>query len=143
MNASELLEKAKYRSICNYCGNAVANGREGCTWSREGKPVEGWTAVWDTRNGTETWKVLMCPQYKTEHEGREITDEGLKRMAAEICLRAVKDYRIVCRQARRGRRSNMRGELEHFFVSDHWAVEVMELDGQSIIETIKEEYGIA
>lgn len=143
MIANEILEKAKYRSICNYCGNAVPNDHEGCTWSREGKPVEGWTAVWDARNGMETWKVLMCPQYKTEHEGREITDEGLKRLAAEVCIRAVKDYRAACKQTKRGRKTVSKVSLEHFFLSDHWALEVMEIDGEAIIEAIKEEYGIA
>lgn len=33
-------------TICWACANAVpdADGERGCSWSREGKPVEGWVA---------------------------------------------------------------------------------------------------
>lgn len=63
-------------TICWACANAVpdAEGERGCPWSREGKPVEGWTAerrdilVQDTSPGgekkrIESYQVITCPEF--------------------------------------------------------------------------------
>lgn len=63
-------------TICWACANAVPDeeGTRGCPWSREGKPVEGWTAerrdilVQPTRPGgekkrLESYCVITCPAF--------------------------------------------------------------------------------
>ena len=63
-------------TICWACANAVpdADGERGCSWSREGKPVEGWAAarldilVQPTRPGgerkpVESYQVITCPEF--------------------------------------------------------------------------------
>ena len=63
-------------TLCWRCANAVPDreGERGCTWSREGKPVEGWKAVRrDIRAGntadgkkTESYRVRKCPQFRRD-----------------------------------------------------------------------------
>lgn len=61
---------------CWFCANAVpdADGERGCSWSREGRPVEGWAAarrdilVQATRPGgerkpVESYQVITCPEF--------------------------------------------------------------------------------
>lgn len=63
-------------TICWACANAVPDeeGTRGCSWSREGKPVEGWVAarrdilVQATRPGggkkpVESYQVITCPAF--------------------------------------------------------------------------------
>lgn len=63
-------------TLCWGCGNAVpdAEGERGCSWSREGKPVEGWVAerrdilVQATSPGgekkrIESYQVITCPAF--------------------------------------------------------------------------------
>lgn len=53
--------------LCWTCKNAC-NG--GCSWSKEFKPVDGWTAEKTTIpvNGeyAETYKIIKCPEYKSD-----------------------------------------------------------------------------
>ena len=52
--------------LCWSCQNAVPteDGRRGCEWSRELRPVPGWTAklVRKAVMGL-TWSVTQCPKY--------------------------------------------------------------------------------
>ena len=63
-------------TICWACANAVpdAEGERGCSWSREGKPVEGWVAErrdiriqpkrpGEERRGVESYQVITCPEF--------------------------------------------------------------------------------
>ena len=59
-------------TICWKCRNAVPEGEYGCSWSRELKPVPGWTAVshnikvypaWGRELGQESFKVVDCPEF--------------------------------------------------------------------------------
>lgn len=51
---------------CWTCKNACG----GCSWSREFKPVEGWTAEpnYLKSNGVwaDTYKIISCPQYEKD-----------------------------------------------------------------------------
>ena len=62
-------------TICWACANAVpdADGERGCSWSREGKPVEGWVTErrdiriqpkrpGEERRGVESYQVITCPE---------------------------------------------------------------------------------
>jgi len=57
--------KEKFQ-LCWTCKNACG----GCSWSREGKPVEGWTAepthIETNRYYADSYKILKCPQYEEE-----------------------------------------------------------------------------
>ena len=63
-------------TICWACANAVpdADGERGCSWSREGKPVEGWVAErrdiriqpkrpGEARRAVESYQVITCPAF--------------------------------------------------------------------------------
>ena len=71
-------KKSVYRAptatLCWTCGRACG-GANGCSWSREYKPVEGWdaerrdVAVWRGESGrqyteySESYYVKRCPEY--------------------------------------------------------------------------------
>ena len=63
-------------TICWACANAVPDeeGTRGCSWSREGKPVEGWVAErrdiriqpkrpGEERRAVESYQVITCPAF--------------------------------------------------------------------------------
>lgn len=54
---------------CWTCKNAC-NG--GCSWSREGKPVNGWTAeksyLPSNNIHANTYKIISCSQYKPDRK---------------------------------------------------------------------------
>ena len=54
-------------TLCWTCRNAVPNldGSRGCSWSKELKPVEGWTArKTHFRYGKFGFLVKKCPEYE-------------------------------------------------------------------------------
>ena len=53
-------------NICIDCINAVPtkDDKYGCKWSRELKPVKGWTAVKTKLSNTWTWHITQCPEFK-------------------------------------------------------------------------------
>lgn len=68
---------------CWTCQNAVPNEDRGCSWSRYGEPVEGWTAEANEliSNGEhkDTFLVLDCPCYiKDKPRKRVRTNEDGK-----------------------------------------------------------------
>lgn len=48
--------------LCWRCKNACGN----CSWSRDFKPVLGWTAVETFKDGNITYSVTKCPAFKPE-----------------------------------------------------------------------------
>ena len=63
-------------TICWACANAVPDeeGTRGCSWSREGRPVEGWVAErrdiriqpkrpGEERRAVESYQVITCPEF--------------------------------------------------------------------------------
>lgn len=77
------------KTICWKCANAC-NG--GCSWSRSGKPVSGWTA--DKNEETESYTVVECPQFISDAEAsvRRIDRGGAEALVAGILNQVVADY---------------------------------------------------
>ena len=54
---------AKNYQLCWTCKNACG----GCEWSRDFKPVKGWTAektiISETAGSFESYKITKCPKY--------------------------------------------------------------------------------
>ena len=61
---------------CWACANAVpdADGQRGCSWSKDGKPVNGWeakrrdilvqpTSPGGERKRVESYHVVTCPEF--------------------------------------------------------------------------------
>lgn len=91
-------------TLCWRCANAVPDreGERGCSWSREGKPVEGWKAtrrdirVGATANGkkSESYRVEKCPQFKRDQAKRRVEtvlDRYRKRLEKENTYRVMLD----------------------------------------------------
>lgn len=61
--------------LCWSCQNAIPseNGQRGCEWSRELRPVPGWTAelVQKAVMGL-TWSVTQCPKYIPDGPGEGV-----------------------------------------------------------------------
>lgn len=63
-------------TLCWSCQHAVPNydGTRGCSWSREGKPVEGWDADPTVIRGyrytddARSYHVKACPQFLEDEE---------------------------------------------------------------------------
>ena len=54
------------QQLCWSCQNAVPSedGRRGCAWSTELRPVPGWDAEMVAKPGFGyTWRIFGCPQY--------------------------------------------------------------------------------
>jgi len=83
-------------SLCAFCGNACNNG---CSWSEDFVPVEGWEAVIN-KNG---YFVESCPEYcsdKWMHEdSNQLDTEGCLRLM-EALIRTVRDDYIYMPRAR-------------------------------------------
>ena len=131
-------------TLCWSCGNAVPNDIDGCEWSRDGEPVPGWDAEEKTRTDTDgrfyrTICVHSCPKYTTEHHAPELTDEGAMRLAVGLVNNTIKEYGRACRkEARDGTRWGV--ELENWFRSEEWPVAMLDLDGQWIIDKVRERF---
>lgn len=53
------------QTICWTCAKAVI----GCDWSREFKPIDGWTAkptMLKGRENQKSFRVIECPEYKPD-----------------------------------------------------------------------------
>ena len=56
-------------TLCWRCKNAVPSQNCGCSWSKEFKPVEGWTAERKNLNishgkAIESYAVIKCPKFE-------------------------------------------------------------------------------
>lgn len=59
----------KSQQPCWTCRNAVpsADGRHGCEWSEELRPVPGWDAELITKPGLGIlWAIRSCPKYSQD-----------------------------------------------------------------------------
>lgn len=82
------------RTICWGCANACGNG---CSWSRDGVPVEGWTArpTMIVSYGTQSYCVTACPEYVVDERGkapREFKTEGCAALLEHALKIARDDY---------------------------------------------------
>lgn len=60
------------QTLCWDCRNAV----NGCNWSMEGKPVDGWTAeatTLKTKSGqtANSYCVIKCPEFVPDRKGQK------------------------------------------------------------------------
>lgn len=62
-----LAAKARGKTICWTCQNAVPDAKHGCSWSERFEPVKYWRAD-VTDNG---FRVRSCPEYVPDAEGRD------------------------------------------------------------------------
>lgn len=99
------------KTLCWSCANAVPDrdGERGCSWSREGKPVEGWTAtrrdirVGATENGkkAESYQVSKCPQFvrdKPRRRKKNVVEEMIAIYKKRL-LREGNAYRVMLEAA--------------------------------------------
>ncbi len=56
----------KKTTLCWDCQNALCK----CSWSREFKPVEGWTAIQTTigRDRVKSFCVIECPEFREDKQ---------------------------------------------------------------------------
>lgn len=83
-------------SLCWKCRNAVPNREDGCTWSRNKRPVEGWKAIFDDDTRNMTWFVASCPEFKPSRKHGDPCDASEKQFrgfALEIVRKAIEDYK--------------------------------------------------
>lgn len=54
------------KQLCWSCGKACG----GCSWSKSGKPVEGWEAeeslIRNANQSTVSYKIMKCPEYVSD-----------------------------------------------------------------------------
>lgn len=81
-------------SICWRCKNACG----GCSWSRNGEPIDGWTAdcrpiKMEPDRLADSYEVFACPQFEYEdaHEFRNLDPDGIKALALGVLTRAMRD----------------------------------------------------
>ena len=65
------------QTICWDCKKAIG----GCSWSETLTPVEGWTAIQNDKDNTESYKVIMCPLFE-----RDAYYYGLSKTPREVKL---------------------------------------------------------
>ncbi len=62
------------QQLCWQCAHAVPtlDGRHGCEWSVDLRPVPGWTAEMVTKTSFGlTWSITACPKYMPEPQRKE------------------------------------------------------------------------
>lgn len=65
-NRKESISERGQDQLCWRCKNACG----GCRWSREFKPIPGWTAVPTFKDRSNTYNILKCPEFKPEKRGQ-------------------------------------------------------------------------
>lgn len=88
--------RSKYlanQAICWTCRHAVPTEQDGCSWSLDGIPVEGWTAT-PSKYIKGSYHILFCPQYRKDTKKKTYSDEyqPWNRLATEVVILTVKDY---------------------------------------------------
>lgn len=80
------------KTLCWKCRNAVPTLTDGCSWSLDGIPVDGWDAV-KTRVIKDGYFVRACPQYVPDGR-KEFSDEVAPwdRLATEVVTNTARDY---------------------------------------------------
>lgn len=87
---------AKELSLCWSCRNSVPDKYgNGCSWSRDLIPVEGWQA--DYKKKHDSWHVNRCPEYaqdppKMIRPDMDKNTEAVDRLRMAILKQAASDY---------------------------------------------------
>lgn len=143
------------KTLCWDCGNAVpsADGKFGCSWSRNFEPVDGWKAekhfkkyIYDQE--IETYRVIECPEFTSEHKkitADSLSDEAAVRFRDAIVKYLVKDYR---KRLWREKERRARGELpsaipqENEMRTAYFRGLLQGIDPDVLIEKLRKEYGL-
>lgn len=76
-------------TLCIMCQKSCTNG---CTWARSLDPVEGWTAVLNSRG----YCVIQCPEFVKETAESilpaDIDRDGMMRLLEAVALQMRQDY---------------------------------------------------
>lgn len=68
----------------------------GCPWSDSLKPVEGWTAEFDSDKSTKGYKVIECPLYEKGDAGiDEVDEEGMLKLRTALAKQIVLDMKVA------------------------------------------------
>lgn len=77
---------------CWDCKNFVG----GCSWSKEGKPVEGWTAEHTHNSSYEGYKVIDCPLFKKDDDKLgETNDDGWFNLISAVGELIIYDLKVA------------------------------------------------
>ena len=81
-------------TLCLECQNAVPSRTRGCEWSREFKPVPGWTAEPTIKDGGayNSFHVHKCPKYTPDPPRPWAPDVGTSRVP--IVPRSKEEYAV-------------------------------------------------
>lgn len=144
------------RSICGECARATAlEGRLGCDWIRELKPVYGMryrkriAYSGNTKSKTICLRVVVdCPDFIAEGSnasleqaqkrariGQTANEKNYLRLAVAIAKSVVCEYRSALESGNESRISYLERELR----SDHFHM-ISGLDGDAVIEQVRKEF---
>ena len=141
------------QTLCWDCGNAVpcADGKFGCSWSRNFEPVPGWTAekhfkkyIYDQE--IETYRVIECPEFTAEHKkitADSLSDEAAVRFRDAIVKCLVKDYRnrlaMEKKKQDKGKKPSAIPQ-ENILRSSFFRTYLMDIDPEAVIDELRKEY---
>lgn len=86
----------KQNGCCVRCKKSF----DGCSWSREGKPVQGWIAEKTEITGIKdgSYKIYFCPEYKKDNRKASIVSDGAAvDLLVAIIADAERSYRNAIR----------------------------------------------
>lgn len=88
--------KEKANTCCWLCSKSI----DGCSWSRDGQPVEGWKAVRRVYGRSKvatnyTYKIYFCPEFEEGDaaKGRELNGNGIIRLWETVAAGIGEEYR--------------------------------------------------
>ena len=142
---------------CWECARATAlEGRLGCEWIRDGKPVYGVRyskrfvkqGYKQRKDGFWTYTILECPEYIAAGSNKSLmraqrqarlsspaNEANYMRLAGAIAKNMVDEYRSALESGNEGRISCLEKELR----SDHFYM-VSGLDGDELIRLMRKEF---
>ena len=77
-------------SKCWDCKNFAG----GCSWSKEGKPVEGWTAEFSNKS-TKSYRVVDCPLFEPDDDLGDLDEDGMNRLFIATGKLLIRDLKIA------------------------------------------------
>lgn len=77
-------------SKCWDCKNFAG----GCSWSKEGKPVEGWTAEFSNKS-LKSYRVVDCPLFEPDDDLGDLDEDGINRLFIATGDLLIHDLKIA------------------------------------------------
>lgn len=84
----------------DYCKSNVSkcwdckNFAGGCSWSKEGKPVEGWTAEFSNKS-IKSYRVVDCPLFEPDDDLGDLDEDGMNRLFIATGNLLIRDLKIA------------------------------------------------